>query len=507
MIQLDGSGATRELVPGYRIAAQGLTGTAEVHDGPQKGRAGGGPELATAALDTALQSAGINEIKMIALDVRETSPPAAEATIRTAAGDDGLVLEVPDLGDTVGQVVMAVDETGVVTWHFPVDTAGRRELPGVRGAGGSKRFVIPRRDSPPPPAADGTKRGLFGLIGRKLLKVLVYPVTDAVMGPIADFAAGKWEAKKRPYGLRAFTPENFTQSDVPVLSDAEIRRLAAGPSLLFVHGTFSTAHGGFGGLPEATLTALNDRYDGRLFAFNHFTLSHDPVQNTAWLNERLAAVTDLDRLNVDIVCHSRGGLVARTLAGELPGATPAKLGVRRVIFVGAPNHGTPLADPNHMVAFIDRYTTLLNLAPPGPLSAVFETLEGIATVVKLVGHAALKGLDGLAAMNPSGTFLQKLNTGGKPQSDYFAVTSDFEPTGSLRDLVKQTVVDGIMDRVFENNANDLVVPTVGVYSGSSDPVFPISEERRLAFRHEDGVTHTQYFLEPRTSETLLTWLA
>ena len=63
-------------------------------------------------------------------------------------------------------------------------------------------------------------------------------------------------------------------------------------------------------------------------------------------------------LEVDIVCHSRGGLVSRALAGEQGTATPFH--VRRLVHVATPNHGTALATPDNLVPFIDRITTMTN---------------------------------------------------------------------------------------------------------------------------------------------------
>ena len=134
-----------------------------------------------------------------------------------------------------------------------------------------------------------------------------------------------------------------------------------------------------------------------MFAFNHFTLSHDPRRNVEWLVGQLPAGAPLD---IDIVCHSRGGLVARTIAEQpsMFGLDTSRLSVRRVVFVGVPNNGTLLAHPDHMMKMIDRFTTLLNVFPSG---VVTETLEAIITAVKVIGHGALKGLQGLASMQPT----------------------------------------------------------------------------------------------------------
>jgi pimeloyl-ACP methyl ester carboxylesterase len=504
MPNLDGTGVPIQLAPGYRIAAPGLLGVVTTHEGREPGTLDRGPEAATPAFDEALVAAGINNILTIELDVQSVPAPTTAPEIRTAANEDGLMLEVPDLGETVGQLVLAIDEDGVVTWNFPLDEQKQIETPTVRGVGGSKRFLIRRNVPPSSAATESVNRGLFQTLGRKILKVLVYRVTDPVLGPITAHFVRNWEEKKRPYQIRSFSPNDYLQKQVPALNLEDWKRLAEGPSLLFVHGTTSTTQTGFASFPRQTLADLYQGYQQRVFAFNHFTLCEGPEENAAWFMDQ---IPDAVSLEVDVICHSRGGLVARTLAGELNRTTTSKLAVKRIVFVGVPNNGTALADPDNLVSFVDRYTTILNLAPPGPASVVADILEGIITAVKIIAHAALNGLAGLTAMNPRSEFLRRLNA-ARPQRDtlYYAITADFEPKGALWEMVKQTIVDQVVDRIFKNEKNDLLVPTTGVYKGSLAPGFPIPDERVLTFNAYRGVAHSDYFVQPETSTKLKEWL-
>jgi hypothetical protein len=399
---------------------------------------------------------------------------------------------------------MAVDEGGAVTWNFPLDLGGQPQTPSDRGPGGSKRFVIRNFTPTSEEQGDGEDRGLLQIVGRKLLEVLVYPLADPLLGAVSEYFAGKWEEAKRPYQLRRFDIDGYQSATVQSLTDDDWRHLAGGRSLWFIHGTFSTAHGGYARLPRETLGRLHAAYEGRVAAFNHFTLSVDPNENARRFAEMVPAEL---RLEMDLVGHSRGGLLVRSLAGEA--AQAPNLSVRKAVMVGTPNHGTALADPEHITEMLDRMTSLLNLAPPGPVEVVAEILEAILAVVKMVGRGVLTGLDGLASMNPSGSYLQTLNAGPPAAAEYYAITSNFEPSGALRGLVKAAIAarDVLMDRVFETTENDLVVPTEGVYQGSNDPAFPIPEERRLTFAPSEAVDHGGYFAQPRTTEKLLEWLA
>ena len=173
------------------------------------------------------------------------------------------------------------------------------------------------------------------------------------------------------------------------------------------------------------------------------------------------------------------------------------------MFVAVPNHGTLLADADHMVKMLDRLTTALNLFPTGP---IVETLEGIITAVKIVGHGGLKGLAGLASMQPTGSFLKSLNTNKPAGVEYFAMAADYEPTTQgLKALVSGSV-DAVVDTVFQNAANDLVVPEAGVYGDNGSGAFPIPNSHLLRLAPTEGIIHTTMFKHAGINARLLDWL-
>lgn len=508
MPELRGGNERVELGGGYAVVAPGLRGRVERLDGgASETRA---REAATPLLDEALARVEMRGVATV--DITATAVPTADAAsdLRDTSGDAALLLEVPDLGPGVGQVVLAVDEAGALTWHFPLD-GGEIQPPAVRGAGERKRFLI-RRDIPStPPAGAAGDRSLFGALGRKLLKVIVYPITDAIIGKPARAIAEHWETEHRAYGLRDFSPVNYRQAtataadrDRLALTPEAVGRLAEGRALFFVHGTFSTAQGGFHDIPLELMSALHGRYGGRVFALDHFTLSHDPARNVRWLLDTLRERAPDARLEVDVVCHSRGGLVARTLdrAAAL-GLDGDRVRVNRIAFVGVPNQGTLLAQPDHMVEMIDRLTTGLNLLPPG---GVADVLDGILIAVKIIGHGALKALDGLRAMDPAGEVLRTLNQGGPSTATYYAVAANYEPTDpGLKGLVSRAR-DAVVDRIFEGAANDLVVPELGVYDRNGGGGFPIASDRCLQLPDSAGVMHTGMFGHPEVARRLDQWL-
>jgi pimeloyl-ACP methyl ester carboxylesterase len=501
--QLDGSSVPVDLGFGVKLVAPGLIGQGRTHDARQPGFRDSTPGQETAALDEALAAQDMSETMSVELDTTEVPVAGPPSGLRAPGGEDALMLEVPDTGPEWEHVVLEIDEGGAMRWHLPLADDNQVAPPATRGAGAVKRFRIPSAVAPTPTGEQAKTRGLIGMVGKKLLKVLVYPVTDILIGKAIDHFATKWEAKKRPYGLRFMSPDNYATKGAAQLTDADWQHLASGRSLLMIHGTFSTAHGAFSGLRREDIAQLNSMYDGRVFAFDHPSVSVSPASNVKELASRLPAGV---RLDVDIVCHSRGGLVAREIAerGPVHGLTTDRLTVGRVVFVGAANSGTLLAQPEHMVNMIDRLTTVSNLIPTGFVS---ELLDGLIMVVKVIGHGGLKSLDGLASMDPTGPYLKALAGGQKTGATYYAITADFDAgaqdsTAPLKVLVK----DKLMDKIFKNTANDLVVPTEGVFAVNDCASFPIESVARLEIPGSAGVVHTTYFLSPDARTKMKEWL-
>ena len=504
---LDGTGATVDIGQGFALRAPGLTAQGRTSEGPRKlgTRSPSGQELP--ALDSALAATNVTEIKQVELnDVRVTKTPGAPSGTRAPNGDDALELQVPMTNPDQGCIVLSVVD-GALTWHVPLNPDNTVQTSATRGGGSGAKFVfrIPNT-APDPRAPGGGKRGIIGAIGKKLLKVLIYPITDPILGPIGEHFARKWEAKNRAYGIRTFTPENYQQHGAGAFTPDDWQRMAGGRALLFVHGTFSTAHGGFMQLPKETLEMLSEHYGGRVFAFNHPSLSEDPQGNARKFLElmREAGVT----LDVDIICHSRGGLVSRALAERAASAdfVPDEFRVGAIVFVGTPNAGTLLAHPDHMMSMIDRYTTALNILPTGPVE---EVLEALVTTVKIVAHATMKSLDGLMSMNPVGDYLKGVNMPGTSETRYYAIAANFEPNtplmAPLRTVIKQKVGDAMVDRIFKDEHNDLVVPTDGVHTAIG-PTFPIQTDACLIFPADRAIWHSAYFEQPETTDRLRKWL-
>jgi hypothetical protein len=456
------------------------------------------------AFDRVLLSLEIQDVATIDLTVTPQSAPPPGALARRAPSDDHVLeLEAPAPPEGHDVVMLLSDESGALSWHFPRAASNAPEPATPRGGSEPVTFCVP--GAPVRHPATTTNRGIFARLGRKILKLLVYPISDRLVGPRADRFAETWEERNRPYRLRTLTPENYTDPYASTLTThhaAEWSRLASGRLLLFVHGTFSTIHGGFTGLDPSDIRAFSNAYGGRLLGFDHFTLSHDPARNVEELARRLPSD---QTLHADIVCHGRGGLVSREVVER--GAKhrlEARLEIGRVVFVGVPNAGTALTNPEHITHLIDRMTTAINALPDTPLTS---TLEAIITAVKVIRHGGLQSLTGLAAMNPGSAWTTDASATTVPRAHYFGVAADFEPRGTPfeRLALKHIAANRATDRVFADERNDLVVPTAGV-AAAAGPGFPIDPGDVLMLDKASQVTHTTYFGSQMVRERLRSWL-
>ena len=72
-----------------------------------------------------------------------------------------------------------------------------------------------------------------------------------------------------------------------------------------------------------------------------------------------------------------------------------------------------------------------------PCLAILQAASQIGGHVKIVGHGALKGLDGLQSMNRQGPFMKDLNAHGTAGADYYAISANYEPRDpGLKGLVR-----------------------------------------------------------------------
>jgi len=201
----------------------------------------------------------------------------------------------------------------------------------------------------------------------------------------------------------------------------------------------------------------------------------------AQLDERLRKG---DR-RIDILAHSRGGLIARALV-EMENRHRA---INRVVFVATPNSGSSWVDPQNWGNAADHLVNMLHLDDfglYGRLSAFFARMlineRRIGNLVATIN----RHLPGLQAQNPQATaptdFLGMLQAGNGPPAPvkYTAIAANYEPPeaqltlGSIISRIGQRASDAVTDS-FLAEFNDLVVDTPRVWAVDTRSGTPISE--------------------------------
>jgi hypothetical protein len=345
-----------------------------------------------------------------------------------------------------------------------------------------------------PPAAAPGVLGVEDLIGGAIGGIILKRVVQMFKSPIEHaLLEGVKHAETGPRMLKlgdSTKPEELFQP----LEGFEAWRALLPPGaehrvLLFVHGFASSAAGSQVG---AILPEFAPRYDA-ILCYDHPTLSVDPLENA---RELLKLVPDDLRLSADLVTHSRGGLVARSLVELIDPAQ--QLTPRRIITHGTPHNGTRLADK-------ERWDRLISL---GMTAAQWlATASGVAIwipkLLEYVLKAAAQGifaLPGVAAMTPGGEFITKLNAASDPaqgaRAPYAAVTSSFS-IFSVKQPSFQQAFRALTTQAFLDAPNDLVVPTESM-SAIDMPSGALPAERQLKV----GVDHFSYFKDPSVAEFL-----
>ncbi len=482
-IELDSSGIT--------LVAPGLQGTGTWHSRRETGetRAFTGERD---ALDDALAEAGLEDRHTLVIEA--PTPPETASGGRAAGevGDDEILLQVP-AGANEATFVMYIDEAGIISFHYREPAAPEAALPSrAFGAARQDRFRIPLRSGAS--HAPGDSRALFSRLASKIVKVIVVEAFPDYVGAFVARRIKAWEERSRPIlGLHGGKLVQFFDPAPPAFGD--LASIAGKKSLLFIHGTTSSTAGAFSGLQKfpQLLERLDAAYEGRLIGFNHHTMSIGVAENVRQLFAAFAEAPA--EYTFDIVCHSRGGLLARALmhlddAGltRLLGenfARPAGLHINidRIVFVATPNAGTDLALPTRIAGLVERLTNYVNMLPDSAGTIAAGALMSLAAAI---AEAGLPRIPGLADQAPESELLGTLRPSPGEADRFFAFQASFRGSGDLLQVLR----DATVDRLFADQDNDVVVPTKGV---SRSAAFELDADRVVQFAPGDGVHHTNFF--------------
>lgn len=320
------------------------------------------------------------------------------------------------------------------------------------------------------------------------------------------------------------------------------RRVGSGQhhrAVLLLHGTYANCGSSIEdfatsvdsldapGTPEdeSLLNWMLRRYSAVL-AYDHWTLSKSPEQNAASLAKLLTGLrlrsNSRKKLELDLVCHGRGGLVARALI-EL--VRPKDVNFHRVVFVGTPQAGTSMADPTNWASMADLLINQVSLDPSGQLGR----LSGLMAYMCAQGiQGKVPGLRDLCPLETTSRTSKTADEVAEPGlfdklskqrravdwARYFVVAANFTPTRDA--LTLQTLLTEVGlpndDRLLPA-FSDLMVDTASMWSFHQSPSWSqppnhLPPDNVLLFNTERsgpkgiksiqraGVHHLNYFLHP-----------
>ena len=486
----------------------------------------------------------------VGVAARSSAGGATERS-HTARADEVVVLELAD-GSTL------------ITSAARLRDSLEQARPDLLGADGAVLLEKLRADG----AATG--RGFGEAVGGLISKVFTLvagEVPDAILGDAlgqltdraelgvswAGTRALMWAIEKRldrEPGLYQWTGASGQAGDL-VAPDARQWQAvtdapAQHPLLVFVHGTASNTLGSFGDLRLADRDlwgALERRYRGGIFGFEHRTLSQSPIENALQLVRALPVGA-----HVSLVSHSRGGLVADLLClGDFDGLVDAyrhdypgtgdaaareaarvkreladahatqrgqlrelaallrerRLVVQRYVRAASPANGTLLASGNFDV-FLSGLLTLIGQVPfffGNPLYSAFKRV-----VIEIARHRTnphlVPGIEAMLPDSPLARLLREAPLAGVagasvPPLQMAVIAGDIEG-GHLLKRLGVLLTDFLL---FDNDDNDLVVNTTAMLAG----VAPQAGARVLFDRGAD-VSHFRYFANLDTRAALRDWL-
>lgn len=422
-------------------------------------------------------------------------PEGAEVVSVTEArpqrGDATPLLDVEVQKPGADTAVLVVRHaSGALSFHAPVAVPAQR---GTRAKGAaSLRFSIPVA------ADDDPQRGLLGKVLKLILVKVKHAVIDALTEKVLKTIARTieqraWKKKALSEGLFRLSVKDGRMA-LKKISPAEVR---TGRSLLFIHGTFSNTEAAFGALAGSGLfDTLDDLYDGRIYALQHFSVSRTPLENAQAL---LKALPDR-RTTFDVITHSRGGLVLRSLSElqERLGDEAQRFELGTAVLVAAPNQGTPLATPARWEKTMGVLANVLEVFPDNPLTTAAEFIaNGITWLAKHV----VADLPGLASMDANGPFVSSLQQADEPGTgEYWCLAANHEPDDNLWKRLVDIGVDA-----FFAGANDMVVPCEGSWladgAGTRIPAERIAcfgPGGNLADPPSGAVHHSNFFAQRDT---------
>ncbi|WP_452226195.1 CHAT domain-containing protein [Lacinutrix cladophorae] len=283
--------------------------------------------------------------------------------------------------------------------------------------------------------------------------------------------------------------------------------------LVLLHGTLSTTIDAFGSLNSSnTWQEIMDIYGDNILALEHYTLSHSPLQNA--LDFLKLCPEDC---TIDILSHSRGGLIADILAKcdfrnyiskvgfsenelsilkkedahsyklmqEINALVVNKrIKIDKVVRVAAPASGTTILS-RRADHFFNLLLNAISIAL-GVRNPMYEAVKSF--LMELISQKENpEVLPGLNSMMPESLFQKMMNAADTiVAGDLYVISGDSDVSG-----VNFSSLKVILANLFYRTANDLVVDTYrmvhGVQRTNGVHVFPSKGSNTNHFKYFSNV--------------------
>lgn len=256
-----------------------------------------------------------------------------------------------------------------------------------------------------------------------------------------------------------------------------------------------------GAFNELLLSRWNDdlllRISGnysKIVSFDHWTVAKDILENAKDLLGMLP-----DNCDIDIVCHSRGAGVARSLLEHPATASQLeqrKIKVGKVIFVAGACQGSPLANPDRIGLLVNTFSALSSIAN------TFFPLQLATGLLKAVQYG-VNEFPGIHSMSPEAKIFKELN---KPLNqlncEYIYARSNYEPSGALVGMFDEIGLDKF---IFHGKPNDGVVPFegAGTFDKHVTETIVVTAGPEYGMQQKEHVFHTAFFEQKEVRKLLI----
>ena len=306
------------------------------------------------------------------------------------------------------------------------------------------------------------------------------------------------------------------------------------PYLLLIHGTASSTKGSFGEAAGTDfMSFILETYGNRILAFQHRTLTENPLQNVKLLVSQLP-----NNCVLHLITTSRGGLVGEILSRFCNSSASSafnsteiailkkeypknyfseieqtindihailvnkKIKIEKFIRIACPAGGTTLAS-KRLDFFLNITLNLIGVVTGMAANPIYMAFRNL-TAAAIDSKNKPEILPGLEVQNPGSPFIKALNCPmdlENPDGRIIINNSLVVIAGNSKPALKLNAIWIIASKLFFQRKNDMVVDTEAMTLGTRR-----SGKVQRFFYEDNQLNHFRYFENSITNQAVLTAL-